>query len=143
METLNNNTLCNIYKQYIDYQDTDAGGVVYHSSYINFAERARGKLFRCLFSKNILSAYFWVVAELNAKFSTPVKLGDLITLKTTVNDIKNCSLTFQQDIFVNNKLMVCMLVRIASLNSEFKVTKFTNEVKEKLSKYKLENIINE
>lgn len=143
METLNNNTLPNIYSQYIDYQDTDAGGVVYHSSYVNFAERARGKLFRSLFSSKVLLEYLWVVTELTAKFIAPAKLGELITLKTTVSDIKNCSVVFKQNVFVNNQLRVSMLVRIASLDSEFKVAKFTNEIKEKLIKYKLENIVNE
>ena len=32
----------------IYYEDTDAGGIVYHSKYLNFAERARAEFFRNL-----------------------------------------------------------------------------------------------
>ena len=34
---------CRVY-----YQDTDAGGVVYHAAYLNFAERARTEWLRSL-----------------------------------------------------------------------------------------------
>ena len=32
-------------KMRVYYEDTDAGGVVYHSKYLNFCERARSELF--------------------------------------------------------------------------------------------------
>ena len=32
----------------IYYEDTDAGGIVYHSKYLNFAERSRAEFFRKL-----------------------------------------------------------------------------------------------
>lgn len=137
MDSFNKNNAPNIFQQYIDYQDTDAGGVVYHSNYINFAERARGKIFRELFTEQILSNYLWVVKSLNVNFLSPARLGDFITLKTSVAEIKNCSITFSQNIFVKDKLMVTMLIQIVSLNQDFKVTKFANEIKTKLIKYQV------
>ena len=39
------------------YEDTDAGGVVYHSNYLNFCERARSELF-LKFTRTFL--VFWI-----------------------------------------------------------------------------------
>jgi len=136
MDLINKNSAPNIYHQYIDYQDTDAGGVVYHSNYINFAERARGKLFRELVANKMLNDYLWVVKSLKVDFLAPAKLGDFVTLKTLVLDIKNCSITFLQNVFVKDKLIVSMIIQIVSLDHDFKITKFADEIKTKLINYK-------
>ena len=37
-----------LYTLIVQYEDTDAGGVVYHSNYLNYAERGRSAFLRCL-----------------------------------------------------------------------------------------------
>ena len=32
----------------VQFEDTDAGGIVYHANYLAFAERARSALLRCI-----------------------------------------------------------------------------------------------
>ena len=56
------------------YEDTDTGGVVYHSNYLNFCERARSELFfqRGL-SPHKTNAFF-VVSHIDAKFIKPAHL---------------------------------------------------------------------
>lgn len=62
------------------FEDTDAGGVVYHSRYLNFFERARTEMLRALgVSQTELReqhGYIWVVHEMNVKFRKAAKLDD-------------------------------------------------------------------
>jgi acyl-CoA thioester hydrolase len=61
------------------YEDTDAGGVVYHSNYLNFMERARTEWLRNLgFEHNYLREQFnlvFVVHSLQITFKSPAKIG--------------------------------------------------------------------
>ena len=82
------------------YEDTDAGGVVYHSRYLNFCERARSELF---FEKHpeILEAArgHFLLASVNAKFIKPAKLGDLLEVKNELLELKNASVRLRQELF--------------------------------------------
>jgi len=62
------------------WEDTDGGGVVYHSRYLNFFERARSELLR---AKGIHQmelrekhGFVWVVTEMNVKFRQAARLDD-------------------------------------------------------------------
>jgi len=85
------------------YEDTDAGGVVYHANYLKFCERARSELFfeRGL-SPEIDGGHF-VVSQIEASFHSPAKLGDMLIVKNTIIDIKGASLRLKQEIFKEDK----------------------------------------
>ncbi|NQY25149.1 MAG: YbgC/FadM family acyl-CoA thioesterase [Campylobacteraceae bacterium] len=90
----------------IYYEDTDAGGVVYHTNYIKFCERARSELF---FSKNLSpqknNNEFFVVKKIECDFIKPAVLGDIIEVKTTLVKRKFTSLLLQQDIYRDDVLL--------------------------------------
>jgi len=104
------------------YEDTDTGGVVYHSNYLNFCERARSELF----FKEGLSPHkedqFFVVKHIDANFIKPALLGDLLDVKTNIENIKNASLVMKQDIFKKGELIFSCLIKLAYLK-EGKVSK--------------------
>jgi acyl-CoA thioester hydrolase len=56
------------------FEDTDAGGVVYHSRYLNFFERARTELLRHIGISQVEMrdklGYVWVVLDISVKFPT-------------------------------------------------------------------------
>ena len=62
------------------YEDTDAGGVVYHSNYLNFFERARTEFLRsCGVNQHEIREQhklIWVVLEIAVKFRQAAKLDD-------------------------------------------------------------------
>ena len=62
------------------WEDTDAGGVVYHSRYLNFFERARSELLRARGIDQMelkeTHGFIWVVTETNVKFSRAARLDD-------------------------------------------------------------------
>jgi len=88
-------------KKRIYYDDTDAGGIVYHANYLKYCEQARSEIF---FKHNI---YFendgYVVKEIKAKYIKPAKLGDIIEIKTKVLSIKKASLSLLHEIFKNDE----------------------------------------
>jgi len=108
------------------YEDTDTGGVVYHSNYLNFCERARSELF---FEEG-LSPHkedeFFVVKHIDANFIKPALLGDMLDVKTNIKNIKNASLVMKQDIFKKGELIFSCLIKLAYLK-EGKVSKIPAE----------------
>jgi len=81
------------------YEDTDAGGIVYHSKYINFCERARSEI---LFKKGLSPKKdnaFFVVRDLKATYLKSATLGEILEVKTEINSISKVSLTLTQEIF--------------------------------------------
>ncbi len=88
-------------KKRIYYNDTDAGGIVYHSNYITFCEQARSELF---FKKGIFfENEGYVVKELQAKYIKPAKLGDIIEIRTKPKEIKKASIKLIQEIFLKEE----------------------------------------
>ena len=81
------------------YEDTDAGGIVYHSKYINFCERARSEM---LFSKGLSPKNgdaFFVVRDLKALFLKSATLGELLSVKTKVLSTTKVSFSLLQEIY--------------------------------------------
>lgn len=70
----------------VQWEDTDAGGVVYHANYIKFMERARSEALRAdgLNQRKLESdqGIVILVAELSIKYKRAAQLEDLLTVKT-------------------------------------------------------------
>lgn len=87
------------------YEDTDAGGIVYHSNYLNFCERARTEYLRHLgieqdtyLEHNIA----FVVKSMEIDFKTAAKFNDELVVNTKVINSKRASVEFSQ--IIMNKL---------------------------------------
>jgi acyl-CoA thioester hydrolase len=84
------------------YEDTDAGGVVYHTSYIRFLERARTEWLRNLgYSqarlKDEMGLVFSVV-NLEIHYRLPARLDDLLLVRSSVHDGGGATVHFEQAI---------------------------------------------
>lgn len=104
------------------YEDTDAGGVVYHSNYLKFFERARTELLRAagvsqqvLLEQNI----GFVVRHMDIDFLQGARLDDHLVVKTSIADLKKASLTFCQEI-VNpeGKILCKAMVKVACIDNK-------------------------
>lgn len=97
-------------------EDTDAGGIVYHASYIRFAERARTELFRSAgFSQHTLMsdtredpAILFAVVSLDIQFKKIAFLDDLLQIKTYVKNITKTKIYLEQ-IFCRENLQIAQL----------------------------------
>jgi len=86
------------------FEDTDAGGVVYHASYVRFCERGRTDFLRLLGtdarrlidgSENREPAAF-VVRRMSFDFFRPARMDDLLAVVTHVKEIGGASVTLIQ-----------------------------------------------
>ena len=85
------------------WEDTDAGGIVYHSNYLNFAERARTEFVRDLgVSQYQLAAvgkgFAFAVARLEIDYKKSAKLDDLLEVQSRVAEANGASIRFDQSI---------------------------------------------
>ena len=92
------------------YEDTDAGGVVYHSNYLNFFERARTECLRAIGVKqsSLLSediAFVVKKAELN--FCRAARFEQNLFVETLVIEMKKASLTFEQRLVDHQGVVYC------------------------------------
>lgn len=88
------------YKTSIYYEDTDAGGIVYHTSYLRFAERARTEFLRSVYPSFLTSLRdgenFFVLRKLEVKFLKPIYLFDEIIVETKILRIHKTYLKLNQ-----------------------------------------------
>lgn len=94
------------------YEDTDMGGVVYHSNYLNFCERARSEYFFQQGATPHLEEGEFVVASLQASFKASAKLGDILDVKTEVLSIKSTSLLLKQSVYKETHLLFEMQIKL-------------------------------
>jgi acyl-CoA thioester hydrolase len=84
------------------FQDTDAGGVMYHANYVNFMERARTEWLRSYGYSNAglmteLGVMF-VVRSLKLDYLKPAKLDELLTVTAQVKEIGRSRLNLIQTV---------------------------------------------
>ena len=83
----------------IYYEDTDAGGVVYHANYLGYFERARTEFLRqrgLSVQQLHEEGYIFPVVRLEADFRSPARLDDLVRIDTTVVEVGKTSFTLLQ-----------------------------------------------
>lgn len=105
----------------IYFQDTDAGGIVYHSNYLDYAERARSEFLYDLGLSNtslIEQGVAFVVRRLEMDFRASAKLDDLLTVKTQIADIKNASIVMEQTVCRNETDLVRITLQLAFVNPQ-------------------------
>ena len=93
------------------YEDTDAGGIVYHSRYLNFCERARSEeFFRRGMQPSGEERSGFVVRRIDADFTGMAKLGDLLELRTRVLEETRSSILLEQNIYRETEKIFSMKV---------------------------------
>ncbi|AKD37875.1 hypothetical protein I926_02735 [Pasteurella multocida subsp. multocida OH4807] len=102
------------------YEDTDAGGVVYHARYLHFFERARTEYLRHLhFSQHVLlneRQVAFVVKTMNIDYCFPAKLDDLLLVETMITEVKGASLFFTQKLKKNELILCEATVKVACVD---------------------------
>lgn len=91
------------------FQDTDAGGVVYHASYVNFMERGRTEWLRTHgYSNAGLMKEFgvvFVVRSLKLDYLKPALLDDLLTVTAQIKDVGRSRLNLLQSVMRGDEVL--------------------------------------
>jgi acyl-CoA thioester hydrolase len=102
------------------YEDTDAGGVVYHANYLRFAERARTEALRDLGIPHAemveRHGVMFMVRGLEVDYERGARIDDALTVETEVLAVGGASARLRQT--VRNKDGVCavLVVRLACVS---------------------------
>jgi len=104
------------------FQDTDAGGVVYHASYVNFMERARTEWLRTHgYSNAGLMKEFgvvFVVRSMKLDYLRPALLDDMLDVTAQVKDIGRSRITLLQTVRREDELLTEAEVHLVSVSLE-------------------------
>ena len=124
----------------IYYEDTDAGGIVYHTNYIKFCERARSEAFFQAGLNFTKEGGYFVVSSLEAKFIASAMLGDEVFVRTKILELKKASLVLEQEIYKFDdenaeKLLFRATITLAFMKEE-KLAKINDEIKKFLENFK-------
>lgn len=106
----------------IYYQDTDAGGVVFHAQYLAFMERARTELLnasgldlaRLAEERRVM----FFVHELAVRYHQPARLNELVSVSAEVVKMGRASLAFRQRVERGDELLVEAEVTVAVVDCD-------------------------
>ncbi len=112
------------------YEDTDTGGVVYHSNYLNFCERARSEAFFAKQLSPVLEHGHFVARKVTADYYSSAKLGDMLEIKTSLISMKAASFTLKQEIFKEERKIFELEIILAFIDFDGKVQKIDPQTKE-------------
>ncbi|NDK38115.1 tol-pal system-associated acyl-CoA thioesterase [Pseudoxanthomonas gei] len=103
------------------WEDTDAGGVVYHAQYVAFLERARSEWLRHrghgqerLRGEHDL---VFAVRAMQLDFLAPARLDDLLDVIVEIRACKRASVLFAQSILRGGRVLLTAEVRVAVLSA--------------------------
>lgn len=96
------------------YEDTDAGGIVYHANYLRFAERARTEALRAMGVPHAEMVgqfnLMFVVRRIEVDYQRPARLDDSLTVVTESLRVGGASLLLRQD--VRGRSGACALLKV-------------------------------
>ena len=105
----------------IYYEDTDAGGVVYHANYISYMERARTEYLRDLgIEQDTLSrehGIIFAVRSVEVQYLAPARFNDLLRISVSRPVGRGASVSFFQTVRRGDQTLVTGKVRVVSLDA--------------------------
>ena len=119
----------------IYFEDTDSGGVVYHSNYLKFMERARTEWLRSIGidQRHLKQDHqiMFVVHRIDIQFKLPARFNDDLIVKSELKDIGSSKIEFRQMIYRNDEMLIDASVDIACIDSEkFKPVRIPPTIKQ-------------
>jgi acyl-CoA thioester hydrolase len=119
------------------FENTDAGGVVYHGEYLKFLERARTEWLRHLgFDHQALARNHravFIVSSLAIEFVKPARLDDTVAVSVKLESLGKVRCGFAQEIRREDEVLVKAKVAVASVNAEsFKPIEIPEALRKKM-----------
>lgn len=107
----------------IYWEDTDAGGIVYHANYLRYMERARSDWLRLVgFEQNRErtnpNGVLFVVASIDIQYHRPAVLDDELVVVTGIERLGRASVIFDQKVMRGEELIAQAKVRVGALSAQ-------------------------
>jgi acyl-CoA thioester hydrolase len=108
----------------IYYEDTDAGGVVYHARYLHFFERARTEFMRALGldHSRLLADYgvIFIVRRVDLELAAPARLDDALEVVTRIDAMTGARLRVRQEARRDGRLLAAGDLQLAVVGSDLR-----------------------
>lgn len=120
------------------YEDTDSGGVVYHSNYLNFMERARTEWLRAMgFEQTTLKEQLGIIIvihSLSINFKKPAYFNDMLLVDCALTKAGHGSIDMAQTIQRDGVVLIEAQVKAAFVDAvSFKPVGIPAEIKQKIT----------
>lgn len=106
------------------YEDTDAAGIVYYANYLKFMERARSDMLRAAGidqrAEMERTGCVYAVAEVTIRYLRPARLGDDLTVVSTLDAVRAASIVIQQRVRRGAQELAHATVTAAFLSSDLR-----------------------
>lgn len=118
------------------YEDTDAGGVVYHANYLRYAERARTEMLRALgvvqSDLRTRTGVSLVVRRCLADFRAAARLDDALEVRTRITAMRGATIEADQDIYdpVRRTVLVALALTIACVTESGRPTRLPEPIRQ-------------
>ncbi|MDP9126973.1 MAG: tol-pal system-associated acyl-CoA thioesterase [Pseudomonadota bacterium] len=116
------------------YDDTDAGGIVYHANYLVFAERGRTEFLRAMgFDHNAVLKTFnllLVIRHIDIDYRAPARLDDMLEIRTSVLACGRTSVTMKQDFYRADKLLTEITITVVGITPDGKAMALPAELRD-------------
>lgn len=118
------------------YEDTDAGGIVYHASFLRFMERGRTAMLRVsgwpLGELSEVRGVSFAVRRMTIDYLRPAKLDDALEVETMITDIGGASLTVAQRVSRDGRALATAEVLLAAIGRDGRTTRLPVPLRETL-----------
>lgn len=118
------------------YEDTDAGGIVYHANYIKYCERGRSEYLRDLGTSNTeiknKDGIVFVVRHMDIDYLAMGHLDDLLTVETKTLESKKTSFIMQQNIYRDSVKLFTMRVTLVCVDTNGKPVRIPHDLENKM-----------
>lgn len=119
------------------YEDTDAGGIMYHANHLKFAERGRTEWLRALgINQQALKesdSLLFVVASLSIDYQAPALLDDTLTVTTSLAELGRARLTLKQDITRGDTAIAALTAVVACIGTDGRLARMPEALYNKLN----------
>ena len=116
-----------LYTTRVYFSDTDAAGLVYHASYIDWAEHGRTEMLKELVPDKTQAelaagadGILILVRSIKIDYQKPSYLDDIITVHTTIEEFRRLSCIFRQVVMRGDEVLADLHVSLAFVNAETK-----------------------
>ena len=121
------------------YEDTDAGGIVYHANYLRYAERARTEMLRLVgIDQSRMrreQGLAFAVRDCALDFRLPARLDDLIEVRTQVADVTAATVSARQLFWRSDELLVQLDVRVVCISAQARAVRIPAPIRAALNVY--------
>jgi acyl-CoA thioester hydrolase len=116
------------------YEDTDAGGIVYHASHVRFFERGRTEFLRALVVYQIHLAHegvglLFAVRRLEIDYLKASRLDDLLTVTTSVCGFGGARMTMKQVLARGDETIATAVVTIVGITRDGRARRIPDDMR--------------